>query len=108
MHAYLPSSAAYSAAWKQVTWDWCCSWHRGWRDGRLFEPNCVEVGHSDAAYRVSTSESCPVPTVPTPPPGNEPEAFSSLAFFLPAAIAALCVAKPCPVAATVLFKSRIS
>lgn len=61
-----------------------------------------------AAYRVSTSESCPALTVPTSPPGNEPEAFSSLAFFLPAAIAALCVAKPFPVSATALFESRIS
>jgi hypothetical protein len=30
-------------------------------------------------------------------PGNEPEAFNSLAFFLPAAIAALSVSKPFPV-----------
>src|SRR6266700_3382420 len=59
-------------------------------------------------HRGSTSESCPVLTVPTPPPGNEPEAFSSLALFLPAAMAALCVAKPFPVSATTLFESRIS
>ena len=26
-----------SAAWMQVTWDWCCSWHRRWRGGRLFD-----------------------------------------------------------------------
>jgi hypothetical protein len=43
-----------------------------------------------------------------PPPGNEPEAFNSLAFFLPAAIAALSVSKPFPVAATTWFESRIS
>src|SRR6266576_4036056 len=86
MHACLLSSADYSAAWIAVPWEWCCSWHRRWRGGRLFEPNCLEVAHSDAAYRVGISESCPVPTVPTPPPGNETAAFSSLAFFLPAAI----------------------
>src|SRR5882762_2123004 len=108
MHGCLLSSADYSAAWIAVTWEWCCSWHRRWRGGRLFEPNCLEVGLSDAAYRVGISESCPVPTVPTPPPGSEPEAFSSLALFLPAAMAALCVAKPFPVSATTLFESRIS
>src|SRR5882724_9433386 len=86
MHACLLSSADYSAAWIAVPWEWCCSWHRRWRGGRLFEPNCLEVAHSDAAYRVGISESCPVRTVPTPPPGNESAAFSSLAFFLPAAI----------------------
>ena len=59
-------------------------------------------------YLVSTSESCSALTVPTPLLGNEPEAFSSLAFFLPAVIAALCVAKPFPVSATALFESRIS
>jgi hypothetical protein len=31
------------AAWKQVTWDWCCSWRRRWRGGRPFEPNSLEV-----------------------------------------------------------------
>ncbi|SRR5229473_1218574 len=55
-----------------------------------------------------TSESCLAFTVAIPPPGNEPEAFSSLAFFRPAVIAALCEAKPLPVSATTLFESRIS
>src|SRR3981189_2924204 len=88
MHACLLRYADYSAAWIAVPWEWCCSWHRRWRGGRLFEPNCLEVAHSDAAYRVGISESCPVPTVPTSPPGNESAAFSSLAFFLLAAIQA--------------------
>jgi hypothetical protein len=56
----------------------------------------------------NTSESCPDLTIATPPPGNEPEAFSSLAFFIPAAIAAFSVSKPFAVAATTLFESRIS
>ena len=37
MHACLLSSAACSAAWKKVTWERCCSWHRRWRGGRLFD-----------------------------------------------------------------------
>jgi hypothetical protein len=36
MLACLPSSAACSAVWKELTWDWCCSWHRRGRGGRLF------------------------------------------------------------------------
>ena len=50
---------------------------------------CCHRGLPDSVvpYPVSTSESCPALTVPIPPPGNEPEAFSSLAFFLTAAIA---------------------
>src|ERR1700680_3991211 len=27
--------------------DWCSSWRRSWRSGRLFNLNCPEVGHSD-------------------------------------------------------------
>jgi hypothetical protein len=107
-HGCRRSSAASSAAWNKEIWEWCCSWHRRWRGGRPFEPNCLEAGHSEAAYRVGISESCPVSTVPAPLPGNEPEAFNSLALFLPAAIAALFVAKPFPVPATALFESRIS
>jgi len=45
--ACLPSSAGCSAAWKKVTWEWCCSWHRRWRGGRQFE--IIVVGNKLAA-----------------------------------------------------------
>ena len=45
--ACLPSSAGCSAAWKKVTWEWCCSWHRRWRGGRQFE--ILVVGNKLAA-----------------------------------------------------------
>jgi hypothetical protein len=56
----------------------------------------------------NAGESCSDLTVATLPLANEPEALSSLAFFLPAAIAAFSVSKPFAVAATTLFESRIS
>src|SRR6266853_3763369 len=49
MRACLPSSAGCSASWITVTWEWCCSWHRRWRGGRLFERKCLEGGNSDPA-----------------------------------------------------------
>ena len=40
-HACLPSSVGCSVAWKPVTWEWCCSWHRRWRGGRQFEDSTL-------------------------------------------------------------------
>jgi len=48
-HAWLPSSAASSAAWKKATWDWCYSWHRRGRGGRLF--NRWEAGSHQCVRR---------------------------------------------------------
>ncbi len=48
-HECLRSSAGCSAAWKKAIWEWCCSWRRKWRGGRLFEPNGLEFVCSDAA-----------------------------------------------------------
>ena len=62
---------------------------------------CSGVNRSPyTLYAVVTSEYCSAITLPTPRAGNGPEAFSSLAIFLPAAIAASRVARPFPISPT--------
>src|SRR5467141_1196535 len=37
MTCVVTQNPACSAAWMNVTWEWCCSWHRRWRGGRPFD-----------------------------------------------------------------------
>jgi hypothetical protein len=62
--------------------------------------NALSRKGASLLWETSGSEVCSVFSVAIPPPGNEPEAFNSLPFFLPAAIAALCESKPFPEDAT--------
>ena len=49
---------ACSAAWTMMTWEWCCSWHRRWRDGRRFDRGPTKRSRAPFHRLLFASQCC--------------------------------------------------